>query len=104
MGIERRRHRLFVTRHTEYHLRSDECVGVRDLESGRWYREHAALRLRALSVPPRGEEENGWIGERLQFFGHDSDVVTSPVVEIKRPEKPSLDHYISLATAGAIAC
>ena len=27
MSMERRRHRVFVTRHTEYHLRGDECVG-----------------------------------------------------------------------------
>ena len=26
----RRQHRVFSTMHTEYHLRQDECVGVRD--------------------------------------------------------------------------
>ncbi len=103
MGIERRRHRLFVTRHTEYHLRLDECVGVRDRTSGRWYREHAALRLRALTVPDRDRDET-WLGERLQFFGNNTDVVTSPVVDVGRPRKDALEHYISLATSGAIAC
>ena len=49
-STNRRRHRLFVTRHTEYHLRDDECVGVRDRDSGRWVRDHAALRLRALGL------------------------------------------------------
>lgn len=102
MGIERRRHRIFVTRHTEYHLRRDECVGVRDRVSGRWYREHAALRLHTVTVPVHGEDDT-WVGERLKFFGNHTDVVTSPVVEVGRPPKTSLDHYISLATSGAIA-
>ncbi len=103
MGIERRRHRLFVTRHTEYHLRLDECVGVRDRESGRWYRDHAALRMHAVTMPERGEDST-WIGSRLKFFGNDTDVVTSPVVQIGRPDKGALEHYISLVTSGAIAC
>lgn len=102
MGIERRRHRLFVTRHTEYHLRLDECVGVRDRKSGRWYRDHAALRMHAVIVPETGEDD-AWIGERLKFFGNHTDVVTSPVMTIGRPAKTALDNYISLATAGAIA-
>jgi len=103
MGIERRRHRLFVTRHTEYHLRLDECVGVRDRKSGRWYRDHAALRLHAVTIPENGKDST-WIGERLKFFGNHTDVVTSPVEEVGRPEKASLEHYISLAASGAIAC
>ena len=39
-GKERRRHRLFVTQNTEYHLREQLCVGVRDLWSGRWRDDH----------------------------------------------------------------
>ncbi len=101
MGIERRRHRLFVTHHTEYHLRLGECVGVRDRGSGRWYRDHAALRLHAVTVPAMGRDD-AWLGERLKFFGNQTDVVTSPVVDVGRPDKASLEHYISLATAGAI--
>lgn len=101
MGIERRRHRLFVTRHTEYHLRSEECVGVRDRETGVWFRDHAALRLLAVRAPARGADES-WVGQRLQFFGNNTDVVTSPVEAVGRPQREVLDHYVSLAAAGTI--
>ncbi len=101
MGIDRRRHRLFVTRHTEYHLRSDEVVGVRDRETGKWMRDHAALRLRAVSLPPRGHDHS-LVGRRLQFFGMGTDVVTSPVIAVGRPEREVVEHYISQARAGTI--
>jgi hypothetical protein len=101
MSINRRRHRLFVTRHTEYHLRSDECVGVRDRESGQWLRHHAALRLRAIRLPPNGHDVQ-WVGRRIQFWGLGTDVVTSPVVSIGRPPRDSVERYISNASAGEI--
>ncbi|MFO0637423.1 MAG: hypothetical protein U0168_31745 [Nannocystaceae bacterium] len=103
MSLNRRRHRLFVTRNTEYHLRADECVGVRDRETGQWLRDHAALRLRALKLPPAGHD-HVWLGQRIQFWGSNTDVVTSPVVAVGRPPRESIDHYVSLMRAGAIAC
>jgi hypothetical protein len=102
MSIDRRRHRLFVTRHTEYHLRSDECVGVRDRESGQWVRHHAALRLRAVRLPPRGHD-HAWLGSRLQFWGRGTDVLTSPVVAVGRPARESIDAYVSRTHAGSIS-
>ena len=101
MTSNRRRHRLFVTRHTEYHLRADECVGVRDRETGQWVRNHAALRLRALRLPPL-EHDHGWLGERIQFWGNETDVITTPIVAVGRPARDCLDHYVSLAQAGTI--
>lgn len=103
MSLNRRRHRLFVTRHTEYHLRADECVGVRDLETGTWQRDHAALRLRALKLPPTGHD-HVWLGQRIQFWGSNTDVVTSPVVAVGRPQRECLESYVSLASAGSISC
>ena len=101
MPINRRRHRMFVTKNTEYHLRLDECVGVRDRESGAWHRHHAALRLRAIQVPPMGHDHS-WVGRRLQFWGRDTDVVTSPVLEVARPEVECLPRYVSLERSGLI--
>ncbi len=101
MSINRRRHRLFVTRFTEYHLRHQECVGVRDRESGAWVRDHAALRLHAIRLPALGQD-HAWLGERLQFLGNNTDVLTSPVVAVARPERGCLEHYVSLAQAGSI--
>lgn len=102
MSINRRRHRLFATRFTEYHLRHDECVGVRDRESGAWLRDHAALRLHAIRLPTLGQDHD-WLGQRIQFVGNDTDVLTSPVVAVARPERTCLEHYVSLVQAGSIA-
>jgi len=101
MGRERRQHRVFVTRHTEYHLRGSECVGVRDRDSGRWLRRHAALRLHALQLPPIGADD-GWLGQRIQFWSSTTDVLTSPVVAILRPEKDVVPRYVSRMFAGEI--
>ena len=92
---------MFVTRNTEYHLRTDECVGVRDRESGDWFRDHAALRLRAVKLPPMGQDEH-WLGRRIQFWGSHADVLTSEVVEVQRPPRTDVEAYISSLRAGEI--
>ncbi len=102
MSAERRRHRVFFTRHTEYHLRGDECVGVRDRCSGSWVARHAALRLRALTLPSMYETAS-WVGRRIQFWGSDTDVLTSPVVAVGRPRLEEVVAYVSQARAGRIA-
>ncbi len=101
MSADRRRHRVFFTRHTEYHLRGDECVGVRDRNSGTWLNNHAALRLRALRLPDMFSSEE-WIGLRIQFWGSRNDVLTSPVVAVARPELSQIGAYVSQARAGLI--
>lgn len=93
---------MFVTNNTEYHLRLDQCVGVRDLSTGAWQRHHAALRLRAIQVPPMGHDHS-WLGRRLQFWGGGQDVVTSPVVDVGRPERDVLPRYVSQEQSGLIA-
>jgi hypothetical protein len=102
MAEDRRHHRVFFTRHTEYHLRDDECVGVRDRESGHWLIDHAALRLRALALPELPESSQ-WIGQRIQFWGRATDVLTSPVVAVGRPRLEEVPAYVSQARAGMIA-
>lgn len=97
----RRLHRVFATKFTEYHLREDECVGVRDRETGAWLRHHAALRLRAIQVPESGEDFV-WIGRRIQFWGRLADVVTSPVLEVGRPERWAVEHYVSKSSTGEL--
>ncbi len=99
--VNRRRHRVFVTRHTEYHLRDDECVGVRDRNSQIWLRDHAALRLRALRLPPVGHE-HAWVGRRIQFWGSRADVLTSAVMHVLRPHRESVPRYISQHAVGEI--
>jgi hypothetical protein len=102
MADDRRRHRVFFTRHTEYHLREDECVGVRDRDTGDWLIDHAALRLRALTLPEHDSSAE-WIGQRIQFWGRYTDVLTSPVVDVGRPRVEETVAYVSQARAGLIA-
>ena len=43
---ERRRHRVYVTRNTEYHFRDGFCVAVRDRRSGDFLQGHLAVQRR----------------------------------------------------------
>ena len=82
-------------------------MGVRERSTGAWILDHAALRLRALTVPPIGLGKR-WIGNRIQFWGRNTDVLTSPVLDVFRPQRDDVGDYISHARAGefdrAIAC
>jgi len=104
---ERRYHHMYRTRNTDYFLRSNECVGVRERDTGRWVRNHTALRMFALEVPDLGHADrrcdaNTWIGRRLEFFGRGEDLVTSPIEAIQRPPLHTVVHYVSHARSGTI--
>lgn len=102
MNDDRRRHRLFRTRNTDYFLRDAECVGVRDRATGCWLRNHAALRMTALEVPEATEDEKTWVGRRLNFWGRDEDLVTSPLEAIERPALHTVVYYVSHMRSGII--
>ena len=98
-GPDRRIHRVFVTRNTEYHVRRDVCVAVKQRQQGTWIDEHGAVSMRLeghvkqgtlLPIPgPPG------LGFRMYFADGDSDVLTSPVIAIVRPLKKVVDEYPS---------
>jgi len=99
-GVERRRHRVFVTRNTEYHFRDGLCVAVRDRRDGGWIADHVALH-RSVSGslkfyasgairPTLGQPR---IGEALFFATGGRDLVTSPLLEIGRPPKATVEAY-----------
>ena len=93
-GPDRRIHRVFVTRQTEYYTRRDQCVAVRDRDTGEWLAAHAALNRRITGV-----EVNGMglpsslgppdVGKSLCFEG--TFTVTSRVTAIERPPKDVVD-------------
>ena len=60
------------------------------------------LRLRAIQLPPMGHDYS-WVGKRLQFWGSGKDVVTSPVIDVARPERDDLERYVSREQSGLIA-
>ena len=101
-GPERRIHRVFVTRNTEYHVRRDRCVAVRDRESGEWLTRHFALSLHVSGAIKFFEggalaESPGLpsIGESMYFEAMGRDLVTSAIVSVERPPADVLTKYPS---------
>jgi hypothetical protein len=99
-GPERRRHRVYVTRNTEYHFRDGFCVAVRDRRTGEFLHSHLALRrrihgglrfyLNGAILPNPGEPRPG---EALYFATGGRDLVTSPLESVERPPKELVEAY-----------
>lgn len=104
-GSERRRHRVYVTRNTEYHLRDGICVAVRDRVSGRFRPSHSALSRKVEGgvkihdngavVPHLGEPG---VGDALYFACEqrseaERQLVTSRIESIGRPPKRDVLMY-----------
>ena len=97
--IERRRHKQYTTRNSEYHLRGQLCVGVRNRSTGIWITEHEALGTRLLGSLARTAHgfalaPTGEIGSALWFNSNGFDVVTGVVREMNRPHRSTILHYL----------
>jgi hypothetical protein len=101
-GTERRRHRMYMTRNTEYHFRDGVCVAVRDRRTGDWLPGHLALRRQLFGglrfflngglLPNPGEPA---VGEALFFGEGGRDLVTSPLQSVERPSPEMVAQYPS---------
>lgn len=99
-GNERRQHRVYVTRNTEYHVRGETCVAVRDRKTGQFLASHLAIQ-RTLSGGVRyfangsavPSYEPPQIGEALYFGEGGRELVTSLCSSIVRPEKRLVASY-----------
>ncbi|HLV67772.1 MAG TPA: hypothetical protein VKY73_18255 [Polyangiaceae bacterium] len=99
-GTERRIHRLYVTRNTEYHFRGDRCVAVRDRKTETWLPAHLAIDRRlsggvrllasGCAVPT---ESPPVVGESLYFGDDGRELVTSAVCDIRRPQPEIVELY-----------
>jgi hypothetical protein len=99
-GPERRRHRVYVTRNTEYHFRDGFCVAVRDRRTGEYLQGHLALHRRVQGglkffdnggiAPNAGDPRPG---ESLYFASDGRDLVTSPLEGVERPELQVVNGY-----------
>ena len=102
-GPDRRRHRVYVTKNTEYHFRDGFCVAVRDRRTGDFLHGHLDLRrrihgglkffLNGAIVPNPGEPR---VGEALYFATDGRDLVTSPLENVERPSKEIVSAYPSV--------
>lgn len=97
---ERRVHKVFVTRNTEYHLKRDVCIAVKDRQSGEWLRAHLALSQRihgGLRFTRAGGIHANLgmplVGESLFFHAAGRDLVTSPVLAVERPPREVVSAY-----------
>jgi hypothetical protein len=112
-GKDRRRHRLIVTRNTEYHIRDGFCVAVRDRNSKRWCEGHMAVSLRleggvkfhlnGAMVPSLVDPTPG---DAIYFSyktssGEDRQLVTSRIEAIGRPLKRDVLAYATLGVKRA---
>jgi hypothetical protein len=99
-GPERRRHRLYLTRNTEYHFRDDVCVAVRDRKTGRWLESHlavsrrltAAVRFRSNGSPAPSIASPG-VGEALYFGNGGQELLTTALSGVDRPGKDIVESY-----------
>jgi hypothetical protein len=99
-GPDRRRHRMYVTRNTEYHFRDGFCIAVRDRRTGEFLHGHLALRRRVHGSltfsrnggisPSTGEPR---AGESLYFASAERDLVTSPLESVVRPPRDVVSAY-----------
>ncbi|HEY1692896.1 MAG TPA: hypothetical protein VGG39_12085 [Polyangiaceae bacterium] len=104
-GPERRRHRVYMTRNTEYHFRDGFCVAVRDRRTGDFLQGHLALQRRIHGglkffegggiAPNAGEPRTG---ESLYFASEGRDLVTSPLEGVERPAREIVAAYPSRRT------
>ena len=101
-GHERRIHRVFITRHVEYHVRRNLCIAVRDRRTGKWIKSHAALQ----GIIAGGLQFNGAgrtcasrhlprVGESAFVVTERRELVTSPILSIGRPHKALVRSYPS---------
>jgi len=107
-GNERRRHRIIVTRNTEYHLKDDLVVAVRDRGSKRWCEGHIALALKVEggvrfydngAVVPSLEPPSP--GDAMYFTykndsGHSRQLITSKIEAVERTPKRDVLAYATL--------
>lgn len=100
-GIERRRHKMFITRNREYHTRDHQIVAVRDRKSGSFLNEHSALQglvVGSLHGAQGHQYKDGFTaieeGDSLCISNLGNGVITSVVERIDRPPKEVLRFYL----------
>ena len=92
---------MLVTQNTEYHLRDDVCVALRDCLAGEWIKASKALRAKLVGAVSSLEEVKAHAcsdpepGKHLLFVSDEGDdIITSRVEKIDRPPKEAIQYYL----------
>ena len=92
-------YRVFLTKNSEYHVRSGICLSVRDRRTGAWFAEHEAIGLPLSDVYADGRDDvrvaaMPVVGEPLSFQLQDRIFETSPVLSVEVRGAPRmLPHW-----------
>jgi hypothetical protein len=94
---DRRRHLVYLTHHTEYHLRDGICVAVRS-RRGSWLPGHVAQGKPATSMcltdaGMTHQARAPRVGDGLCFADAEKKIVTGRVESIGRPSKTVVARY-----------
>jgi len=99
--VDRRRHRMFVTRNSEYHMREDICVGVRNTREDRWLDRSRLLSARLMgavdsfSTLSSSACTEPAVGKYLLFVCENGElIVTTKLEAIDRPPLDAVKNYL----------
>ena len=96
-GAERRHRKVFITKHTEYHVAHGEVIAIRTRGTKEWMKVHSAFGMKVVGSIPEGtylpQLGQPKPGQRLYLARTDNDVVTSPLIAILRPTKTTVAGY-----------
>jgi hypothetical protein len=103
-GPDRRRHRVFITKNSEYHCRDGVCVAVRDVHDGSFQPQHPAIGKKMSSsilfskeggIAAISKPGDTHVGEQLCFSSGqlEHEIITSAVKAIERPPKEIVSQY-----------
>ncbi len=88
---DRRFNKMFVTRNTEYYLRGQLCLAVKDRRTSEWLSSHLAVGRRlsgGVRILPNGEAipvpEAPDVGEALYFADGGRELITSVLCAVER--------------------
>lgn len=101
VGAERRIHKVYVTRNTEYHVKARVCVAVRDRVQREFLDTHPAvgrtlegvLRISKNGITPAQGEPA--VGDSIYFRRGERDLITSRVERVERPSREVVGQYPS---------
>ena len=100
-GAERRHRKVFITKHTEYHVAHGEVVAIRTRGTKEWMKTHSAFGMKVVGSIPEGtylpQLGQPKPGQRLYLARTENDVITSPLVAILRPNKTTVADYPAAA-------